>query len=312
MEYFKIYNESYKLAQNAIRRALIQKFKKFKAKNRPFNTINNNFVRWAKVFGEERFEKKFMELEPKAFTSFRDRWKSYDGERQQVIQWVLEDEVKMAYLGHGYYKSYNNFISELAKYDAFSEVVRHYHSYYSYYELIYQFDKYEYFYLKDFEGHGYETSEEYNEMLDVKYPYRIEERKRQDKELKAMRKEQIKNPEGVSDFVESFSDDERMVIANIFYNEILKEQTRARVPLTVFLKLVKIVGLYTDLSLFGQKAQSNTMYRRASGGLEYYRKQTTKLDLINSILRKLEHHEFEFITDSLKVELAKIKNSQIN
>jgi hypothetical protein len=73
--------------------------------------------------------------------------------------------------------NYVQFVKEIANYKSLETVSFHFYNHQNYYKLLFDLGKYEYFYAKNFEPNDYESSLEYNTMLDLKYPDRKNKRK---------------------------------------------------------------------------------------------------------------------------------------
>ena len=99
---------------------------------------------------------------------FQKRYELYQGNEQEVISWILEDEVKVAFTNDNSNDDYRAFIVDLAVESSIKEVNRHFRNYRDFYELIYDLNKYEYFYFKDFKGIRFNDSDEYQKMINVK------------------------------------------------------------------------------------------------------------------------------------------------
>ncbi|MBD0831815.1 hypothetical protein [Aestuariibaculum sediminum] len=309
MDYSNTYNYFYSKTSNVCKEIVIKKFKEAKKKRRPFLTMANAILKEIHNY-RNNMDKKLLDVAEKAVSEFGKRFEYYEGNRQDVISWVLEEEVLNAFGQYGV-GSYNSFIADLAVFEALKEAGRHFHNYYDYYQLIYGIDKYEYFYLKDFEGIDFRSSSEYKEMRLLKYP---EEKELVQPEVQLASLDNVEKsvkPEVKSQdesnyraILDSFSDDERYLIANCLYeliqNDVINETVQElKISAAVFMKLLKIVGAFSDISVFYKEAKRCTSYNKLSKGLGYYRGEG-KLNIIDSTLEKIEILDIKIIEEELK------------
>lgn len=163
MDYHKVYNYHYNRTFYAVKSIFIDEFKKAKGKNRPFLPIANNILRQFNHFRDQKFEARLKEHAVKSYLLFLDRYSHYEGEKNEVISWVLENEALENFSKSSKYP-YSSFIEDLAIRECLNEVGRHYSNYYDYYQLIYKHGCYHYFYLKDFVDCSFKGSQEYESM----------------------------------------------------------------------------------------------------------------------------------------------------
>ncbi|MEL0457334.1 hypothetical protein WJN01_13935 [Flavobacteriaceae bacterium SZ-1-7] len=309
MKYQQVYQTTYNKTTEAAKRLLIRYFKKSKERHRPFNKINNDFLRWITPYREAKFENNLKASEYEAFSQFSERYTLYQGEPSKIHQWVLEEEVKQAYLGKNY-KTYNAFIKDLAINDALNEISRHYHIHYNYYELIYEQEKYQYFYLKDFTNMSYESSEEYKEMIVVKYPYKAKEfeasNEGDNNEKEPFNQDVNQNVSITESMIADFKDDERMLVLSVLYDLVSKPNHGVQLP--EFIRACKIVGLYEDWSVFNDKIQQSTIYQMAYRGIDYTTNKKLQLEKINSVLSKLESLKLKAISGRLRMMKTEVSN----
>ncbi|WP_159019838.1 hypothetical protein [Algibacter sp. L3A6] len=317
MEYHKVYNHFYNKTFTATKRIIISKFKKAKAKKRPFHTTSNGMLRSLSTCRIEKFENVLKDRAADAYHIFKKRYEYVDGEPKEVIKQILEEEVLEAFVSSQGY-TFTKFIADIAIADCLDEIRRHYSNYISYYQVIYEQDKYGYFYLKDFQGGGYESSSEYNEMLDVKYPYRIDERKEAERVEKSKRKGgkpalSIKDKNELSieeidavDIINSFSDGERALLFAIFHDEN-KKNNLTEIPLTELIRFTKITGSYEDLSIFKKNVKNSTFYSMANKGISYYTATQGQKELIEDTKAKLQKLKVPFMVRLLSKLLLELR-----
>jgi hypothetical protein len=191
MGYLKVYNYHYNITFYAVKSIFIDEFKKAKAKNRPFLPMANNILRQLNHFRDQKFEARLKEYAVKSYLVFLDRYSLYEGEKSEVIFWVLEDEALKAFSKTVKYP-YSSFIEDLAIRECLNEVGRHFSNYYNYYQLIYKHGCYHYFYLKDFVDCSFESSQEYKSMSSEGFKNHQESLKN-DNDLQVLKNEDYKS-----------------------------------------------------------------------------------------------------------------------
>lgn len=311
---YKYFSEKY---YNYSKIILIKQFKKANKKNRPFLTIANKLLCDFKKYRTENYESVLTEKGSVAYLEFQNRYKYYRGDEYEIIGWVLNDEVLKAFTADDTY-SYKSFIRDLAIHESLNECFNHFYNYYGYYELIYDTDKYEYFYLKDFQGISFENSSEYQEMLDLKYPERIKERQESELAEKAKRKGgkpalSIKNKDEISkeeidsiEIINSFLDSERAILFSIF-NDEMKKNNLSEIPVTELIRFTKIIGSYEDLSIFNKNVKDSTFYSMTNKGIHYYTSKDGQKKLIEDIIAKLKKLKVSFMLRLLKKLLLELR-----
>jgi hypothetical protein len=313
MDYLKVYNHFYQKAFTISRRMVMAEMKKAKAKKRPFTSIHNKISKelydYYKVNYTDRLSSKFKG----AYNIFQNRYEFYDGTVQEVISFVLDDEVMVDFTSQNPLDDYRGFIIDLAVESSLKEVQRHFSNYRDFYELIYDLNKYEYFYFKDFEGITYRGSDEYQVMKDIKYPSRIEERKEPLKcidsentmdihEKKPLKKSTLDNDSTTLDEFEVFTDDEKFLIINI-----LITNKNLDIGMVEYMKLIRIAGSYEDVSIFNSSPTNSTSYAKVNKGLGYSNSVDNKKKLLKGIIDKLTSLKLKSIIPTLKLMLLKCK-----
>jgi hypothetical protein len=311
MDYIKIFSHFYEKTITVSKRIIISEFKRNKTEKRTYNTIFNEVNSRLNNYRQEKFTNNLNDKATHAYHVFKNRYTYYQGDEKDVITLVLEREVLEAF-NNSSYTSFNYFIIDLAIEQSLTEISRHFTNFYDYYELIYEYDRYEYFYLKDFEGYNYRSSSEYKVMSDEKHPDRV----KQNIEINKSNFYTVQNnknevpddifskEEWYNDRIKDFTEDERMIIISVFYESIKKNKEKG-IPLTELLRLIRIVGGFVDNSVFYGEAKDNTTYSKANKGVEYYTGQS-KLKKINSTIFKLDKLDLNFISEKLKSIYSKL------
>lgn len=309
MNYIEIYNYNYNNVIAISKRLIVSVLKKAKKDSRSFNHIHNQITKWFFDYRKVQFIEKFEKYERESYLAFNNKYSLYSNDKIKVVRLVLENEVKVVFNGE-YSPSYKIFIKALAINEAMIEVNRHFNNYYSYYKLIYELNKFEYFHLKDFSDSSYEDSNEYVKMLDLKYPNRAKEKisqkkKEHDKSQASVEFIKVKtNNLGQIDFDTIFNDNERMLIFHTLFSLIETNKTSG-IKRTNLLKVIKIIGSSKDVSIFNNKPQNNTNYSKANKGIDYY-SGAKQIELLDSTISKLKQFDIQFIVDALVLVKVKI------
>jgi hypothetical protein len=303
MDYLKTYNHFFQKVHLITKRIIIAEMKKSKEKNRPFLTVHNKICKDLIDYYSLKYTEVLRSTYAESFNLFNDRYSYYQGESDDVIKWILDDEVFETFK-NAHSISYNRFIADLAIESSLKEAQRHYRNYRDYYELIYDLDMYDNFFFQDFDGISFTSSICYKNMMDIKHPYLVTEREESLKSEKSRVKQKDDIPKTATDveystieILNSFNDDEKYLLINILYS--LKNDSS--LALTDFMKLMRIVGTYKDISIFNKDPKSVTPYTKASKGIDYY-SGDGQLKIIESTMSKLS---------SFKIEIVRLKLSRM-
>lgn len=307
MNYFKTYNHFYIKSYAIAKRMVINEMKKEKLKKRPFTTVHNKICKFLYDYYSIKYTEDLKTRQHQSFKLFCDRHLYYDGDNDVVITLVLEDEVLNAFNKEDK-SSYVKFVSDLAIESSLKEAQRHFKNYKDYYELIYDLDMYDNFYFEDFESITFTSSNEYKSMIDIKHPYLKQEREASlnssttDVEKGSTLLVEVSEKHNIYlNLINNFEDDEKYLLINIF-NSLPPDSLKR----TDFLKLIRIVGTFQDLTIFYKNPKSVTPYAKVSKGIDYYSGKR-KLDIIDRTLVKME----PFQIDAINHQLSKMK-SQVN
>lgn len=303
MNYFRVYNHFYQKTHTITKRMVINEMKKAKEKQRPFLTVYNRICEFLYDYYTIKYTADLRVSHKEAFHVFNDRYSYYEGDSDNVVEWVLEDEVLNVF-NKDSTSSYTRFVANLAIESSLKEAQRHYRNYEDYYKLIYDLDMYENFFFKDFKGIRYTSSLYYKNMMDMKYPHLKKERKEIEKLEKSNHNNSIlKNTNDkeyqINELLNSFSNDEKYLLIHVVYS-LRSDPT---LKLTDFMKLVKIVGTIEDNSIFYKIPKAVTSYSKVSKGIDYYSSVDSQIKLIESVISKLSSFNIGIVQD----ELLKIK-----
>jgi hypothetical protein len=304
MNYINTYNHFYQKTRSIAKRMVMNEMKKAKKKNRPFLTIHNKISKEINRYCTLNYSEKLESTFRKPFMLFNDRYSFYEGGKDEVVHWVLENEVFEAF-NKEHTSSYHNFIANLGIEASLKEAHRHFRNYKDYYELIYDLDKYDYFFFEDFDGMSYDSSFYYKEMLDIKDPYRIKEREElsksqnsknesEDNELESNKTSSTGPDYATKELLNNFTDDERYLLINVLFHLRNSEDLK----LTDFMKVVKIVGGFGNNEIFYKSPKNATSYTKVAKGIDYYSGKG-QVKLIESIMNKLSFFKIDFLQDEL-------------
>lgn len=315
MDYLKKYNHFHQKANTITKRIVIAEMKKAKEKNRPFSTVHNKICKDLYDYYTINYTNLLKHTYKESFDIYNERYSFYQGERDKVIKCVLEDEVLLAFK-KDHSNSYSSFIADLATESSLKDAYNHFRNYKDYYELIYDLDKYEHFFFHDFEGISFSSSYYYKSMIDIKYPDRVKERE-ENLKIEDSKKSSINDTEktktkvgldvehSILESLNSFTDDERYLILSLLLsNERLSMNNVEK------MKLIRIIGTYNDLSIFHKSSKQVTSYTKVNKGISYYGSTHNQINLLKSIILKLEPLNVISITAKLNMMLLECKKNK--
>lgn len=230
----------------------------------------------------------------------------YEGSKYEVLELVFKNHIFSLYEKYSK-KELLNFVVDLARRDALDYLSRHLYNHRDYYSLVYDTESYQNIYFDDSNNLYFRDSKTYNDMLDLKHPNRIKTEinlPKEDNISKTISSENDKDSE-IQEKLNDFTDDERLILSHLVYNNILKSNKKS-VDLNRFLMLVKIMGGYNSISLFYQKTNTNTLYKKALEGPSYF-VGATRGELLRSLQQKLINLGIDDFLYLIKKELRKIK-----
>lgn len=314
MDYHNSYNAYYQRAFTISKQMVLAKMKKAKAKKRPFLTVHNKITQEIYEYYKVKFSNRLITDCSEAYNIFQKKHEYYDGTEQEVVSWILEDEVRFSFKKDNSNLKYRAFIIDLAVEACLKDINRHFSSYKDYYELIYEFDKYEYFYFKDFNGISFNSSEEFKELMELKYPHKeIERQKALTKgeevvvistDQESSRKDRNNNVESDAslELFSNFTDDEKFLLINLLYND-----KQLEIGIVEYMKIIRIVGSYNDVSIFNDSPKNSTPYSKVNKGLDYYTSVDNKKKLLKSTKNKLQALKLKALKPILEMMLLNCK-----
>lgn len=301
MNELELYQFHYLKIHSIAKRIFKLKFKEAYEKGRPYSYVFNLISPWFKDEIDKKFTFRLLNEYPKAYKIFDNRNSYYRGDKDEVIEKILIGEVYDCFKGERGVL-YRLFIVDLAIEKALRDIQNHFFNYRSYYDLVYSTGGFDYITLNYYEFINFEQSEGYKKMQAIKSPNKINKDEQNVVSKSKKKKEMVEES-----IINSFTDDERMLIISIFYDLISKNNT-SEIQLTGLIKLVKIIGAYEDLSIFKKKPSELTMYKKAQNGFGYYDSKMGVIKLIDSTLLKLESFDLKFISERLSIQRVKLKN----
>lgn len=249
----------------------LELFKKDKLENRPYNNLQSKILN--KLNAEiENYEIILKKKYPQQLELFKNRGHLYEfPDDLERVKSVLEDEIV------NYSKLDEIIIIELvtnlAKYYAIDEILNIFRNQSSYFKLVYELKEYQYIQFHKLKKIRGEDTREYKLMMNKKHP----ERKT---------KTSVKNKNIRIEHFFDFEDNEKYLIINYLFSLTNKN---TKIPLTEFMKLVRIGGTFSDLSIFDNyiKTNNNTTYSITNKGINYYSGKS-QVEILDSIISKLE------------------------
>jgi hypothetical protein len=298
MDYLQIYNEQFNSTWKEEKDQTIKAFKLAKENNKNFNTVFNK-INASQYQKQKKMVADFNERNQlSCYDLFEKRYQEYDNDlpRDEIISLALKNEVKNEFVVLGN-TEYDLFIRKLAKQQSIFEIQNHFSNYTSYYELIYKQGKYEYFHAKNFENYDLKDSEEFIEMLNIKYPSRPktaikiqEETNHSNNQSKVSltTKERIRN---------EFDTKERAVLIHLIKTRL----NTKTIDTTELIKLILIIGATDEFNIFEVSNASNSyLYKQANQGYSVFKKVKQK-DKIANLKAKLRNNGLKSIAEELQI-----------
>ncbi|AXO79671.1 hypothetical protein DZC78_04480 [Olleya aquimaris] len=309
MDYLKIYKEQYDHVFKRVISETKEELKKAKKNKKNFHTVFSKII--DKLYNKRnQFHEKFKsENLNSCLTLFENRHNEYDKNlpNEEVILLILSNEVLVEYekLGH---KKFNLFIKELAELKSITNTQIHLDNYSNYYELVFEQERYEYFYGKRFDKISFQNSDEYIEMLDFKYP---------EKRLKSNTSGILsisKNPEidiaskkvkedNIRGIIENEFDTKERAILIYLCNSRLKDM-----KLTEVIKVMLIVGSSDQFEIFNVKSASNSyLYKQVQKGYDVFKDNELEEKIANLKI-KLNNRGLKGVEEELRIDFSKYLN----
>lgn len=311
MDYLRIYNDQYNFVFDKIKAETIDKLKVAKKNKKNFTKSFNKII-------NDLYEKRnqiHKKIEDSNLNTclnlFDSRYDEYDNNLpdNEVILLIFSNEILDEYnkLGH---KNYELFIKDLAELNSTTQTQIHFRNYFGYYELVFDQEKYSFFYGKKFENLNYENSSEYKEMLDFKYPERIKNRVKQ-KEIRSLESKNnskinisIKNKPSIISTRDRLKDDfntkERAILIDLLKNRLDIKS----IDTTLIIKLALIIGATDKFEIFeNKKASEIYLYKQVLLGFEVFKKSERDGKIAN-LKNKLNTNGLKFISEELQMHYS--------
>lgn len=308
MDYLQIYKEQFEKTFLEIKTETINKLKSAKARKKNFNKIFSNitddlYKHRSKLSNQLRDSglKTCVDL-------FENKWSEYDENltEDEVNLLIFDNEIKIEYerLGH---KSLDVFIKNLAESNSATEIQIHLSVYHGYYKLVYELDRYDYFYGRKFENISFENSEEFKDMINIKHPNNSNESRGLDVvDISNGGSETVKGDVVVNntslstrDSIQNeFSIKERAVLIHL-----LKYRFKD-LKLTEITKVILIIGATDQFEIFEVKSASDSyLYKQAQKGYSVFKRNELK-SKISELGVKLKNHGLKEIEEELKIDFS--------
>jgi len=289
MDILSIFNYHHRATWNRSKNIILSIYQKHSNDSRPFSYFYNDVQKELLKYCDRNFTDKNRSKFPEAFTLFEFRQQNYGGSADQVIKGILENEIADLFKDISR-KEYRNFVVDMARISSLREIREHHGSYSTYYELVYETKCFEYFYFTEFENRHYSETDEYKRMLVKKFPERRDEiysiSDSPDHEENGSKDKKSSHETRILKNLEVFTDKERLLLIHFTYEKFFKSKQNP-LSLVDFIKLIKILGAYEDLSLFYERPKNNTTYQKVNKGLDYYSKGTHQ-EILRSLLSKID------------------------
>jgi hypothetical protein len=306
MDYYKIYKEEYNESLKRVRAELIEIFKQAKQSKKiflkTFNKINIDFHNEGNLIIDEFTDENLTSC----YDLFINRRGEYDRNlsEDEVISLIFENEIKseVAKLGKLDYKAV---IRKLAHHRAISLIQLHFTNNSKYYELVYEQEKFDYFFKEGFEIKDIETSEEYAEMHKIKYPERLIESKQSEsnnintKIDTNTRKNNVdlnREDEKIIANIKNFSNKEKQVLLAVLLDSIGtnsqndmtdSEQLYGQLPISEYLRILAITKDIINYESFYKAVCSISVYQELKKNTNLIKRNEVDL-FLSELNRKLE------------------------
>ncbi|MEF3077420.1 hypothetical protein [Winogradskyella poriferorum] len=309
MEVTLLYKYHYEAIIKRSKHLVVTIFKSNKSIKRTFSSFYNDIIeefKGRKIHYYDLYKGKYSN----SMNVFDRNKMIYEGSKYEVIELVFKNHIFSLYEKYSK-KELLNFIVDLARRDALDYLSRHLYNHRDYYSLVYDTKSYQNIYFDDSGNIYFRDSKEFNDMLDLKHPNRkaaelnIEIKlPKEDNISKTISSENDKDSE-IQEKLNDFTDDERLILSHLVYYNIIKSNKKS-VDLNRFLMLVKIMGGYNSISLFYQKTNTNTLYKKALEGPSYF-VGATRRELLRSLQQKLINLGIDDFLYLIEKQLRNIK-----
>lgn len=309
MKIYSLFEYHCEALNSRVEKILISYFKYNSRSNRAFNYfIQNVHLKLNDYIN--KYEGAIKETYPKVLDFFKERHHYYSGSDSQIIEQILINEIRDLVPGSAL-KDYRGLVIKLAVLESLRDIKAYLRNNASYYQLVYDTGSYNLFLLNGFRGKSSEDSLEYGKMVNKKYGNECINEDNANQFMTGQVGEGNdkfnEEKEKVFSHLKLITDDERLVLANLIFDQIKK--SNSNLGLLDFVKLIKIIGQYEDVSIFNQKPANNTLYQKASQGLLYYRESRQKT-ILESLNEKTAFLESKLITSLINRQLTKLTNKR--
>lgn len=249
MDNNKIFTTAREREHNLLKTALIDQFKEFNHKKRPFIAAFNSITTGLQE-KEKSLELQINNIHPGAFELFNKSFHLYEGQENEKIENVLKNEVSAFFQKDDKLDKYPEFIQTISEQKCIADNCRHLRNNSNYFEHVYKLGKYDYFYLID-EKRNLENSDEFVEMNKKLFPNNYSTTNQE--EIVAITPQEPKSKEEIkySEIIKTITAHERKFMLHVLF-ELTKpsEDKELEIPLTDFLKILVITRQTCDLELF--------------------------------------------------------------
>ncbi len=213
--------------------------------------------------------------------------------------------------------TYETFVTHMLKYDVYKKCYNRLSENIDLYELFYETEDYKEFTFEAFEGHVI-NSKLYRNLYSINYPdkkipiavKRIDEYQNIVYDI-IENNEELNNPSGNQETKDKikkqiFELDEQLLILNLCLED------KNSIPLTEKSKLIILIGEITEDNLFKVPSSNSKTYSKISNGIWRQGSKKTMIQIIDSILTKIENYNLTTTNQTLKKHRATLKNEQKN
>lgn len=232
-------------------------------------------------------------------------------DKDEIIEFALTNKVKQEYEKTNK-KDYASFIIKMSKHESLMQFHNHLTNYDEYYKLIFNLDKYEYFYGKKIENSGYQNSKQYKEMAKLEYDDSTPEIG-----IKDLQEKSHNNSKNIEDDI---TENNQNISRNSIQNEFsLKERAILihllkyrfkELKLTEIIKVILIIGATDQFEIFDAKGASGSyLYKQAQQGYSVFKSKELR-SKISELRVKLKNHGLKEIEEELKIDFSNHLNKK--
>lgn len=282
-------------------------------------------------FIETNFIYKYKDHFEEVYRIYRFSLSNYNKDKVDEVKSVLKNEAYEEFLmrlkinkvsNYTYGEDFDNityevFVTHMLKYDVYKKCYNRLSENMDLYKLFYETEDYKEFTFEAFEGHVI-NSKLYRNLYSINYPDKTipSAVKRIDDYQNIVydiieNKEELNNPSGNQETKDKlkkqiFELDEQLLILNLCLED------KNSIPVTEKSKLIILIGEIIEDNLFKVPSSDSKTYSKIIKGILRKGSKKTMIQIIESILTKIESYNLTTTNQTLKKHRATLRNEQKN